>query len=151
MHVIFLDFAKAFDSVPHHRLLLKLDQIGIRGPLLTSISNLLRGSPKSIRDRAKQPLFPSTWSFLHLCGPAPRTKSEILQIWRNCRKGQHNGQLQPGTLPHSVGINSMKSAVVNYDGPLYNNAGTGLFKIVNHLDFDTYYSHSATSTRSQIT
>ena len=32
----------------------------------------------------------------------------------------------PGTLTHSVGINHMKSAVVNYDGPLYNNGRTGL-------------------------
>ena len=30
-NVIFLDFVKAFDSVPHKRLLLKLDHIGIRG------------------------------------------------------------------------------------------------------------------------
>ena len=32
-HVVFLDFAKAFDSVPYRRLCLKLDNIGIRGPL----------------------------------------------------------------------------------------------------------------------
>ena len=32
---VFLDFAKVFDSVPHRRLCLKLDNIGIRGPVLT--------------------------------------------------------------------------------------------------------------------
>ena len=32
-HIIFLDFAKAFDSVPHQRLLLKLDHIRVRGEL----------------------------------------------------------------------------------------------------------------------
>ena len=33
-HCIFIDFAKAFDSVPHERLLLKLEAIGITGALL---------------------------------------------------------------------------------------------------------------------
>ena len=39
--VIFLDFEKAFDSVPHDRLLLKLNQYGISGELLTWFSNFL--------------------------------------------------------------------------------------------------------------
>jgi len=32
-HAVFIDFSKAFDTVPHERLLLKLDHVGIRGPL----------------------------------------------------------------------------------------------------------------------
>jgi hypothetical protein len=40
-HAIFLDFSKAFDSVPHQRLLLKLDHFGIRGKLLRWIEAYL--------------------------------------------------------------------------------------------------------------
>ncbi len=38
---IILDFSKAFDRVPHHRLLLKLHHYGIRGSLLTWFDNFL--------------------------------------------------------------------------------------------------------------
>ena len=38
---IYLDFAKAFDSVPHERLLRKVSAYGIRGQLLTWIKNFL--------------------------------------------------------------------------------------------------------------
>ena len=38
---IFLDLAKAFDSVPHERLLLKLNRYGIGGPLLLWLRNFL--------------------------------------------------------------------------------------------------------------
>ena len=34
VHSLFLDLAKAFDSVPHHHLLFQLDLLGIRGRLL---------------------------------------------------------------------------------------------------------------------
>ena len=40
-HVIFTDFSKAFDSVPHGHVLLKLEQIGIRGNIHAWISNFL--------------------------------------------------------------------------------------------------------------
>ena len=36
-----MDFAKAFDSVPHKRLLLKLKQVGIRGRMLNWIGGFL--------------------------------------------------------------------------------------------------------------
>ena len=34
IHYVFIDFAKAFDSAPHERLLIKLQSIGIQGALL---------------------------------------------------------------------------------------------------------------------
>ena len=40
--VIYLDFAKAFDSVPHKRLLKKLEGYGIRGKLLAWIKDFLQ-------------------------------------------------------------------------------------------------------------
>ena len=40
-HAIFLDFSKAFDSVPHQRLLAKLDNIGIRDDTLRWIKAFL--------------------------------------------------------------------------------------------------------------
>ena len=39
--VVFLDFAKAFDKVPHQRLLLKVASLGIGGKLFDWISNWL--------------------------------------------------------------------------------------------------------------
>ena len=39
--VIFLDFSKAFDKVPHHLLLLKLEHYGIRGRVLGWITDFL--------------------------------------------------------------------------------------------------------------
>ena len=39
--VIYLDFCKAFDKVPHRRLVYKLEQYGIKGDLLLWIKNFL--------------------------------------------------------------------------------------------------------------
>lgn len=43
MHVIYLDFSKAFDSVPHERLLLKLTKYGLAGNLLQWLRAFLTG------------------------------------------------------------------------------------------------------------
>ena len=40
--MIIMDFSKAFDSVPHNRLLLKLNHFGIQNNLLVWISNFLK-------------------------------------------------------------------------------------------------------------
>jgi hypothetical protein len=46
--VVFLDFAKAFDSVPHERLLYKLEQYGIAGSLLTWFRDFLVGRQQRV-------------------------------------------------------------------------------------------------------
>ncbi len=40
-HAVFIDFSKAFDTVPHERVLLKIDHMGIRGALLKWIRGFL--------------------------------------------------------------------------------------------------------------
>ena len=46
--VIFIDFAKAFDSVPHKRLLVKLQSYGIHGKLLEWIRSFLNNRRKRV-------------------------------------------------------------------------------------------------------
>ena len=47
-HVIFLDFSKAFDTVPHQRLLIKFENLGIRGQLLNWIKAYLVGRSQRV-------------------------------------------------------------------------------------------------------
>ena len=42
LDIIFLDFDKAFDKVPHKRILLKLSKYGISGKLLKWIESFLK-------------------------------------------------------------------------------------------------------------
>ena len=46
--VIYTDFAKAFDSVPHERLFVKLDSLGIQGDILKWIKSFLRGRTQCV-------------------------------------------------------------------------------------------------------
>ncbi|BHF67014.1 hypothetical protein SprV_0301003700 [Sparganum proliferum] len=48
VHVIYIDFKKAFDSVPHHRLLYKLRRAGVRGKLLMWIRSFLIGRSQAV-------------------------------------------------------------------------------------------------------
>jgi Reverse transcriptase (RNA-dependent DNA polymerase) len=50
IHTVFLDWAKAFDKVPHERLLSKLKHYGIKGYLLSWYKNFLTGSAGPIEN-----------------------------------------------------------------------------------------------------
>jgi hypothetical protein len=54
---IYLDFAKAFDKVPHGRLICKLEAMGVRGQVLNWIQNWLRGRKQRVCIKGKK----STW------------------------------------------------------------------------------------------
>ena len=58
MDMIYLDYSKAFDSVPHRRLLQKQTGYGIRGRLLEWISGFLKGRKQRVCVRGKT----SEWS-----------------------------------------------------------------------------------------
>ena len=49
---MFLDFAKAFDKVPHKRLILKMSNHGIRGKILDWITELLKGRKQKVGIRS---------------------------------------------------------------------------------------------------
>ena len=46
---IYLDFSKAFDTVPHQRLFLKLEKLGFEGSLLNWIKSFLTGRNQCVR------------------------------------------------------------------------------------------------------
>lgn len=46
--VLYLDFQKAFDKVPHKRLLAKLEEIGVRGKVLGWIAEWLQGRKQRV-------------------------------------------------------------------------------------------------------
>ena len=53
--LVYLDFAKAFDSVPHNRLICRLHNYGISGNLLIWIKNFLSHSRQQFRVNSTLP------------------------------------------------------------------------------------------------
>ena len=49
IEALYMDFAKAFDTVPHSILLTKLKHIGVRGKLFSIIKNYLRNRKQCVR------------------------------------------------------------------------------------------------------
>ena len=49
MHVVYMDFRKAFDSVPHNKLLIKLKSIGIHGRLFSWFQYYLTSRGQCVR------------------------------------------------------------------------------------------------------
>lgn len=46
--IVYLDFAKDFDTVPHQRLIKKLESYGIKGDVLNWIRDFLRGRKQRV-------------------------------------------------------------------------------------------------------
>jgi len=60
--IVFLNLAKAFDKVPHQRLLEKLRKHGIAGKVLSVIENWLRGSRQRVCIRGRWSSWITVWS-----------------------------------------------------------------------------------------
>ena len=58
VHVIYLDFAKVFDKVPHHRLIAKCKALGIDGKVIRYVQAFLSGRKQRVLVNG----FSSTWS-----------------------------------------------------------------------------------------
>jgi len=60
--VIYLDFAKAFDKVPHKRLLAKVEGYGIQDKVLNWIRNWLSSRSQRVCIRGEQSTWRDVWS-----------------------------------------------------------------------------------------
>ena len=54
VHIIYLDYSKAFDTVPHKRLISKLEAYGITGNISKWIQNFLTGRKQRVSEKSYQ-------------------------------------------------------------------------------------------------
>ena len=75
--MFYLDFCKAFDSVPHHRLLTKLRNLGISGNTLDIIKDFLSG-------RRFKTFVGGAYSYLRnvLCKHMSYNKRNLAELWQ---------------------------------------------------------------------
>ena len=78
IHAVILDFAKAFDKVPHTRLLRKLQHFGIQGPLLNWLESFLTQRFQSVVCEGQTSSPPISGDFWCAPGYSPRAVASFI-------------------------------------------------------------------------
>ena len=173
--VVFIDFSKAFDKVPHTRLLMKLESFGIKGGLLIWIKEFLTGRRQRVRINSKL----STWTNVRsgvpqgtVLGPllfilyinelplltdSPMVLyADDLKIWREL-KDEKDSQILQGDLNKllewskewMLPINVAKCAAMHIghaDNRSYELEGTTLPLVQTYTDLGVIISHDLKTT-----